>query len=388
MPMLAANKNRYRKYDCKGLCLSSFIIILIYSLSIFLIGNICLANPHAPSHHKPAAAKQQAPPDQFLIAGWGDAWLLNKDPHSGGWNVKLLPDMPKPVTDDADFSVPVVAFRNDVLICENSLQHSGEDANFVYYRFYSVDASNLQLSSLGVYQEPTSEIARLNQGGTLQAWLPAERKVLFAFHVGESLAGHGYLRLLDKEHVKSSYISKDESTEVARLSKAMDRDYDVINYSPDGSLLVMGAHKRVGVLNRRTQQIKIIKTWVSSFWALSVTADNSTVTWMGELSPKWTLQPGEEQEIDYVPEVDYLGIICLPTGTTRTWAMNKVNGVDLTTTQQPNQFAARIAYSPTSGALYFAWGGDLIHFDPSRNRAAVVAGGNRDFTLLADKNVN
>ena len=282
-------------------------------------------------------------------------------------------------------SVPVISLNDNIILCQTSFGNNLKGPESAQYRLYKLDERAGGLLQKRVFREESVEDTLMSKAWTLQCWLSAERKILFSFHSGEGFAGTGLLRLLNAQHA----ISMDEDAEIERLSKALGGEYNAISYTPDGKLLVMGYYKRVAILNRVTKHIKIAKASATFFWALSVAADNRTIAWQGETTPRKEdlAETKEEQVIDYFPVVDHVGIIDMPSGVSKTWSINTMKGID--PGQAPNQMWARIAYSTKSKNLYFTWHSDygtlLVCFDPSRKTASVIDRDGGMFTLIAEK---
>jgi hypothetical protein len=324
------------------------------------------------------AANLPAQSERLLVVG-AEPWLITKTLPEGEWVIKDLAGI-EALADDYELYGPVIALSDRVILLQVNTPKGSETTQ---YRLYQLDGGADALLPKEVFQEPPREI---RPPLSILAWLPAERKILFTVHAGEGFAGHGLLRLLDSQQVKSTFAGED--AEVKRLSKALGGEYDALNYSPDGKLLVAGHAKRVALLNRATKEIKILKAPVTFFWALSIAADNRTIAWLGETKP-WEKTPEEEamdKGMDYFPRVDHIGIINIASGKDKTWALDTQKGA--TSGQEPNQMWARIAYSPKSKSLYFIWesadqGRVIVCFDTSSKIASVISNAG-SFTLIAD----
>jgi hypothetical protein len=360
---------------------------ILLSLMILLsIGCGRKTDPKPTLPHKTKAVSEPGASDQLLLLEGDTVWLATKTAAGGKWVKQEVKGL-EPPAEDAELSVPVIALSNDALICEIEPIDTDKEPQTINYKLYSFDVRNDQLKKQGVFQERLSEdlYYLVSSSWTLISWLPAERKMLFAFHIGEGFAGCGMTRLLDPQRAKTTYYGEDDEKKL--LEKALGGEYDALNYSPDGKFLVMGRYKQLGVLNRETKQINTLPAPVTFFWAICMAADDATVAWVGETQPRPQESPEEEQVIDYFPVVDHFGLIDLASGTSKTWAMDEIKGIDFAGMQEPNQMFARVAYSPKSKNYYFSWGGSgsvLVGFDTSRETASIIDGDGGRFTLISD----
>jgi hypothetical protein len=289
-----------------------------------------------------------------------DLWL---DTSSGKWSEKKLVDFSRYSGREYEWSGPLVSTSGTVLVSWSRALPDVRDAN-----------QEVTLYTWRQGQQTPNQLAqfRVNAGASgqsvLDCWVQPENLVSFAVPICEGLADWYPARITPDGKVVLRDAADDSGK---RLLKALGPKRYIApqTYSRDGTFFAASSGKDLGIYFRHSRKLRFIRI-PAMFWCMLFSPDRKAIAWIGEVQPREHPWP-KDLSIDYIPELNAIGIVWLKSGKTTVWRIDGLSGYKEYAWN--DQTVARVRISANKRYLYAPWGEDLARFDMKARRMTVIA---------------
>ncbi len=344
------------------------LILVILAVTVAMWGTATAASVACVRATTQRRSARYAKPERLIIRRAKALFELRRDSSTGKWKEKELVGFSDLPGNENNWSGPVLSPDGTVL-----LAHSGD--------YFGQKTQLNQDVTLYIWNRSETKLKYLTRfqmfagaGGpmVLDSWVPSEKLITFTVSICEGLAGWSKVRLLAGGKVAVDDAA-DGSYERLRKRLGSRRIVAPESYSRDGRFYAGASDGGLAVYSRRSGELRFIGI-SAGLWCMSFSPDSRAIAWIGEVLPRRRPWPKalEESGIDYLPELNAIGIVQLRGGTTTVWRVDDLPG-HKGFGMWRDQPHTRVRISVDRRYLYTSWGDDLARFDMRKRQMTVIA---------------